>query len=262
MLAVLRSTFDTLREWQKRTENAFVPLPNSALAEDAEDWPWFPVGTVAWSGLISASDHLSAIRSHIEARDLFPVAHLTLCRSALVGAAQAMWVLAPDDREERIRRGRTVASYLYKYHLKYLRKLQDWPDEPHAGTDAVAALVERRGGELRAMREAAGDRGELDTTKMIESAAESAFVDQQKLNEVLLAWQGGSGAAHGQPWPLFGTPGTVQTSRRPDGLAEFQAAGSLSRIGNYYMAAFTLAERAWALFERRCAIAMAGPPTA
>ena len=59
MLAVIRSTFDTLRGWQKRTENAYVPLPNSALAEDAEDWPYFPVSTVAWSGLIAASDHLS-----------------------------------------------------------------------------------------------------------------------------------------------------------------------------------------------------------
>ncbi|WP_156616771.1 hypothetical protein [Mycobacterium sp. 852014-52144_SCH5372336] len=258
---MLASTFDILREWQKRTENAYVPLPDSALAEDAEGWPFFPVSTVAWSGLIAASDHLSAIRSHIEARDLFPLAHLTLCRSALVGAAQATWVLAPNDRQERVRRGRTVASYLYKYHLNFLRKLQGSSDEPHIGTDAVAALVEQRRGELRAIREADDDRSELNTTEMIESAAWSAFAEQKKVDETLLAWQGGSGAAHGQPWPLFGTPGTVQKSVPADGLAEFQAGGSLVRIGNYYMAAFYLTEHAWTLFERRCAIAMPGPPT-
>ena len=261
MLAVIRSTFDTLRQWQKRTENAYVPLPNSALAADAEDWPYFSVPTVAWSGLIAASDHLSAIRSHIEARDLFSLAHLTLCRSALVGAAQAVWVLAPDDRQQRIRRGRTVASYLYKYHLNFLRKLQGSSDEPHVGTDTVAALVEQRRGELRAIRQADGDRSELNTTEMIESAASSAFADQNKVDETLLAWQGGSGAAHGQPWPLFGTPGTVQTSVRDDGLAEFPAGGSLIRIGNYFMAAFAFAEHGWVLFERRCAIAMPGPRT-
>lgn len=259
MLSVLAPTFNTLHEWQKRTEKAYVPLPGSALAEDSDDWPYFPVSTVAWSGLIAASDHLSAIRSHIEARNLFPLAQLTLCRSALVGAAQAVWVLASDDRQERVRRGRTVTNYLYKYHLNFLRKLQGWSDTPHVGTDAVAVHVEQRLGELKAKREADGDRTELNTTQMIESAASSAFADQKKVDETLMAWQGGSGAAHGQPWPLFGTPGTEQTSVRSDGLAEFQAGGSLARIGNYYMAAFYLAEHGWVLFDRRCAIAMSGP---
>ena len=54
--------------------------------------------------------------------------------------------------------------------------------------------------------------------------------------------------------------GTVRTSRRDDGLAEFQAAGSLSRIRNYYMVAFALAEQAWVLFEPG-AIAMPGTRT-
>ena len=66
---------------------------------------------LAWNGLAGAADHLSAIRRHVEARQLFPFSHLTLCRSALIGAAQAVWVLSPDDSQTRIKRARVVAVY-------------------------------------------------------------------------------------------------------------------------------------------------------
>ena len=59
-----------------------------------------PVSQVAWAGLAAASDHLQAIRVHLDpprgtALNLFPFAQFTLSRSALIGACQAVWVLAP-----------------------------------------------------------------------------------------------------------------------------------------------------------------------
>lgn len=249
---VVRSTFPSLDEWQIKVAKPFRPDANTQLAADDVDWPHFPHSTVAWSGLVAATDHLSAIRRHIEARQLFPLAHPTLCRTALIGASQVVWVLAPDDRADRLRRSRTVLAFIYKNHLQYLRGLQSVADTPHSGTDTVAALVDQLLSELALKRNADNQNESLNTTNMIRSAAETAFTKPELVEQVVLAWQSGSGAAHGLPWGLFGTPGTVQSGPADaDGIAEFQAGGSLSRIANSYMAAFYLAEKGWKLIEQR-----------
>jgi hypothetical protein len=92
---VVFSTFPTIASWRVTTRDAFRPQQGSELWNDDQDWPYFPTSTIAWSGLVSAVDHLDAIKRHVEARCLFSLAHLTLCRSALIGGAQAVWVLAP-----------------------------------------------------------------------------------------------------------------------------------------------------------------------
>ncbi|MCV7109939.1 hypothetical protein [Mycolicibacterium setense] len=211
-----------------------------------------PVSVMAWMGLTTATDHLVAIQRHIEARQLFSLAHLTLCRSALIGAAQAAWVLSPTERADRVKRARTVALYLHGKHHQYLRGLQESVESPHEGTDLVAAHVDNRRSQLAAKRAADGEVIQLNTTEMIRSAAAAVFNDEILTRETVLAWQAGSGTAHGLVWPLFGTTAMAQSaSADADGVAEFQAGGSLSLIANPYLAAFHIAQRAWALLEQR-----------
>lgn len=249
---VVRGTFSSLSEWQTRLQRPYRPEPHSEMAVDDEDWPHFPLSTVAWSGLAAASDHLNAIRRHVEAYQLFPMAHPTLCRTALIGAAQTVWVLAPAERADRLGRSSTVVADLYMHHLRYLKGLQDHADTPHDGTNIVAALVGKRLKALASKRAAESQRDKLITTTMIEEAAESAFLRGELVEEVVLAWQSGSGAAHGLMWHLFGTPGMSQTGPSdPDGIAAFQAAGSLGRIANAYMAAYHLAQHGWKLLGER-----------
>ncbi|MGV0737522.1 hypothetical protein ABQF35_11150 [Mycobacterium syngnathidarum] len=245
-------TFERLAEWQLRLSQPYRPPTPSELATEDEDWAWFPASTIAWAGLAAASDHLNAIRKHVEARILFGSAHLTLCRSALVGAAQCVWVLGPDDRETRLARSRTVTAEIYKRHLQYLRGLQERATTPHIGTDTVAGHIAQRLDDLKAKRDADGQRAELDTTNMIRQASEIAFGRADLVEEAVLAWRSTSGAAHGLPWPLFGTAGTVMTKLAgDDGLAEFQTGGSLARIANAYLAAYYLGEHGWKLLEHR-----------
>ena len=229
------------------------PDPDSDLALDDEDWPYFPPSTIAWIGLVSATDHLDAIRRHIDAHFTFPMAHLTMCRSALVGAAQTAWILAPDDRPTRLLRSRTVIAYGYKNHLQYLTGLQNLDTKPHLGTDFVAAHTKERKEQLTEKRKADNQHKDLDTTEMIRQAAEGVFPGQPELAaQAILAWRSSSGAAHGLAWPLLGTSGTIQTRLSgDDGIGEFRAGGSLERIGNVYMAAFHLADRGWKLLRRR-----------
>lgn len=245
-------TFEALVEWQLRLSQAYRPKSPSELATDDEDWPWFSTSTVAWSGLAAASDHLSAIRKHVEARSLFPMAHLTLCRSALIGAAQCVWVLGPEDRATRLARSRMVTAEIYKRHLQYLRGLQEIATRPHLGTDAVAATIAQRIVDLQAKRDADGQLAVLDTTRMVSESAELGFGRADLVKEAVLAWRSTSGTAHGFPWPLFGTSGTMQTKLAgDDGIAEFQAGGSLARIANAYLAAYHLGERGWQLLAQR-----------
>lgn len=249
---VVRSTFGSLAGWQRRVATAYQPELESDLADDDEDWPYFGTSAIAWSGLVAATDHLCAIRAHVEAHQLFPMAHLSLCRTALIGASQAVWVLAPVERRERVRRTRVVNAYLYKKHLQYLRGLQGLAEGPHIGTDIVATHVAQRLAELAQKRAAEGQNEDLNYTDMIRDAAAATFKRPDLVREVVLSWQSGSGTAHGLPWPLFGTPGTVQTKLADDtGLGHFQAGGSLSRIANSYMAAFYLAKESWKLLSDR-----------
>ncbi|MGA7133371.1 MAG: hypothetical protein WBZ15_13700 [Mycobacterium sp.] len=246
------STFETIESWRQTIRNAFVPQQHSELWADDQDWPHFPTSTVAWVGLASTVDHLDAIKRHLQARVLFSFAHLTLCRSALIGAAQAVWILGPPDSHTRIKRSRTVTADMYRKHLKYIEGLQEQAETPHIGTDTVATTLTELVHDLGEKRNADGQRSDLDTTKMIEEAADLAFGQPKLTREAILCWRSSSGAAHGFFWQFFGTVGTAQTKLAgDDGLAEFQTGGSLERMSNGYLAAYQIARQGWALLNQR-----------
>jgi hypothetical protein len=248
--AALRKTFGTLDRWLQQCALAFVPNPTSDLAEDDQDLPWLPLSQLAHLGLQSAADHLDAVRYRVESKRLFAVADLTLSRSALVGAAEAVWLLAPDDRSVRLLRARRLASYAAKHHVQYLTELLQL-DPEHETTNLVLDHAVSRKAELSDRRETLGERTKLETTQMIKEAAEAVF-DSALTAEVSLEWQSGSGVAHGLSWSLLGTPDTVEVGP-PDstGLTEFHAKATLGRMANSYLAAFHLATHGWRLLGLR-----------
>lgn len=254
---MLRTTFDHLDTWEQ-IPGPFLPGSGSELRGDDYDWPPCGVSQVAWAGLQVAVDNLQAIRFHLDAPKLdrprhFLFAHLTLCRAALVGASQTVWVLAPDKRDTRVERARTVVAYTQTQHERYLKALKTYESEPHAGTDAVcrATHVQLRMRELNNKRMLEGQSGTLNTTHMIREAAQHVFgVDMAE--EAVLAWQEGSGATHGLIWQVLGQQDTVQSGPADtEGLAPFQATGSFDRIANPYMAAYHLADHGWDLLRHR-----------
>lgn len=242
----IRGTWAALKEWRERVKAAYLPSKDSELALDDDDWPYSPTSAIAWNGLVAATDHLNGIRAHIEGNDLFPMSHLTLCRSALIGSSQTVWVLGSKERPTRQRRTRVVNTALYKKHLQYLRGLQESAEKPHIGTDLVTEHVQQRLNELLAKRAADHQNEDLNYTEMVREAARTAFTQPALVQEVVSAWQSGSGTAHGLPWPLLGTPGTVQTKLADEGgMGQFRAGGSYGRIANAYMSAYYLAEQGW-----------------
>lgn len=251
-LRLLRSTFPTLDAWGVDLESAFVPGQGSDLAADDTDWIPVPVSQVAVMGLGSARDHLQAVRVLIEARQLFPFAHSTLIRGAVIGGAQAVWVLAPEDRETRIDRARLLAEHMYVEHRKYLDVLRRIAPEPHMNTELVAEHVRQRQDELRAVRSRDGQGASLNTTEMVKAAAMATFTHRNRADEAESIWRLTSGAAHGFAWCLLGQSDTQQTGDADaHGIAEFSAAGGIDRIANAYLCGFHLAQHGWTLLRRR-----------
>ena len=163
---VITKMFHDLDTWQG-IPGPFMTGSGSELRGDDYDWPPFSVSQVAWSGLQVAVDCLQAVRHHLDSKTNtkprhFLFADMVLWRTALVGAAQAVWVLSPDDRVLRVERARTVVAYTQKQHANYLHALQDYAATPQANTDAVAAHVELRISELNALRAADGQVAPLN----------------------------------------------------------------------------------------------------
>lgn len=131
----LRGTFARLDGWTLWGAMAFGLEQGSELEIDDQDWPPIPVSEIAHRGLQVAADHLLAASAHIEARQLFAFSHLTYADRPSLVAAQAVWVLAPDDRRERLKWSRAVAAYAHKKHLQYLRGLQDIAPQPHQNAE-------------------------------------------------------------------------------------------------------------------------------
>lgn len=253
-LGQLQATFHELDEWGEVLARSFIPEPGSALSLDDMDWPPVPVSQVAVMGLGTSRDHLHAIRVLIEAWQLFPFAHSTLVRGAIIGAAQTVWVLSPEYRESRLERARLLADHMYAQHLKYLNLLSRVAPEPRAETEAVAEHVRQRHRELHDERVKTGQAASLNTTEMVRAAAREAFKDHALVDEAESIWRLTSGAAHGFTWALLGQPDTHRVGEG-DGheITEFAAAGGIGRIANGYLCAFHLSRYGWKLLRRRSA---------
>jgi hypothetical protein len=249
-LAQIRQTYSQLESWRDVVRGGFAPDPGSDLVIDDEDWPAWPISDMVAVGLGMAFDHLDAVRHTVETGQFFAMAQTTLLRGALIGAAQSVWLLAPEAREERLRRTRTLLDYVYSEHGKFLRAVLESESRlPEA--DEVADQIARRKAELRGKRTSAGERSKFTTTDMVIGAARAVLLPRL-VREVEVIWRESSGVAHGLPWSLLGHPQAVQTSE-PDehGRASFVVTGGAARLANPYLAVFTLARHGWGLREMR-----------
>jgi hypothetical protein len=99
------------RHIHKRFERAAAtgPTPGSELALDDVATAWMNSSHVVITALSMAADNIRAVGGLLEPTDdgdlVVPMyAHYPIIRSVLEAAAEAKWLLLPDDRKERITR--------------------------------------------------------------------------------------------------------------------------------------------------------------
>lgn len=242
-----------LESWKQRAESVEQPERGSDLAADDQVFPFHRISEVARTSLVISGENLRMAIDAIHQENLYPNAHFTPLRSALVGACQAVWILAPDDQTVRRDRGLCVIDELYR------RSAQFHADTRTLTPGLTQAEVTTLDGQLRWIRgrrqQVAGvrvNRFSLNLTDdVIPSAAAVVYSDPQRQAEVSLLWRQMSGDAHVLGWSMFirSTPG--QTDRLT-GLAEFGSAGSFSSIAPAFYASYQLLRRGWSLYDRRC----------
>lgn len=195
----LIKVFGLVDDWFVRSQQEQAsPAPGSSLAGDDKASDPYPVSAAATSVLISAVNHIHAVRTLIvEAKKVHPNAPLTLLRGALENAATAVWLLAPKSRDTRVLR-RLRLEYANAWNQEQARiltqapggrslderrqRLQDMARTRGLSPDQVSQVAARVVGFRAIVREAATDVPGRDP----------------ELAEFI--WMVCSGIAHAQTW--------------------------------------------------------------
>lgn len=186
------------------------PDPGSPLATDDQILrPLYdsikidgPAMTSKWAALMAEDQLISAWpagpRDDSGYREVkfSPYAGFTLLRGSMEASAYALWLLAPDDTETRLKR---FARLTIESQRKYHDVITTWDlSRDTDGSDAAAVSSTAK---IEALFASAGvDPAKYQGSKsLIEKAGE--YVPSGELPWMpVVAWQVASGVAHGMPW--------------------------------------------------------------
>lgn len=255
--AALRSiepTYPALDGWRARSRSPERPERGSELDVDARIWRWHPPYEVARQSLIAAVQHLNLARTAIGALEVYPTSHFTVLRGALVGAAQGVWLLAPDDALERQQRALRVIDEWYRRRAQYNNTIDPagLSDTDRAKLrDQTDHIEERRRQARRLWNRTDTLKADemLNLTRVITWASGETFTDPAQQSDVMLLWNLMSGDAHALGWSL--TVRGREWVKDRDGLGVAAASGDLLDVAQPYVASFRLLKRGWSLFDRR-----------
>jgi len=121
-----------------------------------------------------------------------PRPHYTLARAGLESAAQAVWVLEPDDRTERVHRHlRLLFHDLRQMALAF----EAQKDERAPGVRKRMAAIEARVPDSRSFDSI--KKGDPTYLSVIRECAPALGMQPNDLESI---WRGASAAAHGKDW--------------------------------------------------------------
>lgn len=232
MLGKVRDTFLQLDRWRFVIASRPEPKSDSALGSDDLVWSWAPPTSLCLASLGSAREHLHAIRLLIEAGELFPSVTSTLARSALMSASVAVWMLSPEQADERHRRMLTFALEDYRNHIAFGDQVSRTfhIEDIHPMADDQMSRLRQRSDEVRALLDPLGGPiGWNMTDTIIPAAMDETTTDARQRAQLESRWRVMSGAAHGFVWPHFGAPGTTVSNVDPAVSVWSQSAAALER---------------------------------
>ena len=242
--------------WVTRARSPEAPQRGANLAADDTVWPARRVSETARLALVASSEHLQLACQVVDGPRGYATALHTVLRGALLGAATAVWIVGPDDAQERQQRALRLAAEWYRRIGQYgeisrphcppqdLSNLDDQIQHSRAQQDKVRILWKAT--PTITAREKPKD------TKVIDWIADFLFhTDASKATSVRRQWAELSGDAHALGWQLV-TRRTAPMTREPGGFRLTATEGSIEQIAEPYLAAFDVLKRGWSLFDRRC----------
>jgi hypothetical protein len=230
--------------------------PGSSLAADDAVRPDLPISHLAWFGVESGVEHLAQLADVLTAEGLGlrPFAPFTLTRSALLAASQAVWLLSPSQREQRLRRSALIYADEFNNHRTYLN---DYKNDERIREDLDPTIVEQidakiadLDGKISRLRQETTDR--YYSTTMLREAAEWVTRHEPntwQLRAFLHEWRMGSAAAHSRLWSMNFRPGHEDT-RTEQGITRLVHSTD-QELGTTIGAAYLMTKAAFGLWDMR-----------
>lgn len=242
----------TFESWRLRAQKLEEPQPGSELSEDNKVFLQ-PISDEARLSLISAGEHLRLAWTAIKAGELYPTAHFTTLRGALMAASQAVYILGPDDPGVRRERGLAVIfeSYhrLRQFHVECLNMPDLGEDDHQKIHDHLIWLDTRKAGAKAAGAQAKGVNMSDDVIPYACALVYERRPDLQ--HSVMRLWRQMSADAHSLAWAKM-LRAQFQQPKRGHVLAEGTVGGSLEDVVEPFEASYRILKRGWSLFDQRC----------
>jgi hypothetical protein len=248
---------DVVEKWSARLrEDVGQVDPGSPLAGDDASAPDHGVSGVAWWGILSAVDHLATATAALKGAEgsLRPYAPFTLTRSALVGAAHAVWVLSPPRRADRIHRSACLERHEYQAVLDYL---DDYLNADDVVADMDQKFVEqaraaraRHAGTAARLSQTIGGAAPNETRMLREAAALLSPDDMWVRQAIGHEWRFGSASAHGRQWP-YRLRGAELTPLPGGSHSVVSVKRETSEFVQSFGVAVLMTNEAWRLYDQR-----------
>lgn len=254
VLQQIRDTYPDLDQWQERSElpRPEEPATGSELADDDTLFRWHRISESVRLSLVMSGEHLRMARTSLEAGQVYPSAHFTVLRGALVGAAQAVWILSEDDPIERRERGLALIAEMYKQLRKYYVDVSttSLSKDQRLGLKDQIMLCDTLTDEISALRTGKAD---LNQTNIIAKAVEHLYVDKARRDAGKLLWREMSADAHILGWAVF-LRGTFAPPEPGSQLSLGTSSDNLEDMADAFLAVHALLKQGWTLFDRRSAV--------
>lgn len=250
-----------VQAWQQRLLTPDEPDRGSSLAADDNAFPRMSCSQLAWWGMSVGVEHLDATLRLFNEQvtrggPILPAANFTVLRAALVGSSQALILLAPTSRQERVNYGLQIAHEEYRQVFNFRKRLLEHPGlvpaarEAAATKDYLTRFATKRD-EVAELLTARGVASRLTDTAMIERAAELSHTDPTDADllksSVAMEWALGSGAAHGR---LLMTMHR-QTSFKTEGGSTALLGSTVEEVAMPIVGVFLMLNNAWRIWDLR-----------
>ncbi|MFE3247252.1 hypothetical protein [Streptomyces sp. NPDC059209] len=189
-----------INSWAEATgQHSPVVDPGSSLSGDDTKVPTLMVSSAAYQCFTYSVDHLHAVQALLfEAKVIHSYAPYSLLRAAVEAAGEAIWLLEPNSRKERIRRCLKRAHE----NIRQGKDFMDLSGVQPSGRSHTERVLEIR--DLAAQNELDPNDvcGRWSTQRQLKYVDEAAGVGKEALAQNL--WQICSGFAHGREWATLG----------------------------------------------------------
>lgn len=203
-LGRLERMSEAVTAWRQRATDPVPPQPGSSLAGDALDG--LPIESAIWYSMSISSEHLDfAISSMRATSTMYPTAYMTVARTAVVAAVNAVWLLAPPSRTERRRRALRLRADELRVQVTSYQDMNVPRGDPLNARDALLERLRSAQDALQAVAAVLSIAEDVRKIRFNQTAAIDWVAQHMHGagNDLLIGamqsiWRAGSAAAHAQ----------------------------------------------------------------